>query len=195
MILAVDSSAGTSVALVSMQGVTIHEASSDNPRGHAEVIGTLIDEVLVEGGIVSADLEAVVMGVGPGPFTGLRVGMAAASAVSWGNQIPLWPVVSMDAAVYGRTGRFLVWSDQKRKERAYALYDVSDGLPLAANLPALHPAADFADIVNRTPGVEVVEQSSVSAADLARVALERRRRGLELPTPAALYLRPPDVTL
>jgi tRNA threonylcarbamoyladenosine biosynthesis protein TsaB len=195
MILAIDSSAGTSVALVSMEGVTRHEASSDNPRGHAEVVGNLIDEVLESAGVTPADLTAVVMGVGPGPFTGLRVGMAAASAVSWAREIPLWPVVSMDAAVYGRSGRFLVWSDQKRKERAFVVYDVSDGLPIAVSPPALHPVADFAEIERRNPGVEVVEQGSVSAADLVRVALERRNRGLDLSAPHPLYLRPPDVTL
>ena len=195
MILAIDSSAGTSVALVSMEGVTRHEASSDNPRGHAEVVGNLISEVLEGAGVSSADLRVVVMGIGPGPFTGLRVGMAAASAVSWAREIPLWPVVSMDAAAYGLTGRFLVWSDQKRKERAFAVYDVADGLPIAVSPPALHSVADFAEVEGRNPGVAVIEQRSVSAADLARVAIERKKRGLELASPNALYLRPPDVTL
>lgn len=195
MILAIDSSAGTSVALVSMEGVTLHEAASDNPRGHAEVVGTLIEQVLDGADATMADVEAVVMGIGPGPFTGLRVGMAAASAVSWARDIPLWPVVSMDAAVYGRSGRFLVWSDQKRKERAFTVYDVVDGLPRAVEPPTLHPSAEFEEVEGRNPGVEVVEQTSVSAADLARVALLRRQQDLELPPPQALYLRPPDVTL
>jgi tRNA threonylcarbamoyl adenosine modification protein YeaZ len=124
MILAIDSSTGTSAALVSADGLTMAEASSDNPRGHAEVVGELIAQVFSDANISAGDLDAVVMGVGPGPYTGLRVGMAAAQAVAWANQIPLWPVVSLDAAAYGREGRVLVWSDQKRRERAWAVYSL-----------------------------------------------------------------------
>jgi len=195
VILAIDSSAGTSVALVSRDGMTLAEASSDNPRGHAEVVGNLIDQVFADSSSKISDIEAVVMGVGPGPFTGLRVGMAAAQAVAWGQSVPVWPVVSMDSAVYGRSGRFVVWSDQKRRERAWALYEVENGLPIARQSPTLCLVTEFSDIEAEHSDCEVVEQSSVSAADLARVAIERQRRGLDLASPQAMYLRPPDVTL
>jgi tRNA threonylcarbamoyl adenosine modification protein YeaZ len=158
------------------------------------VVGNLIAEVLAGAAVTPDALTAVVMGVGPGPFTGLRVGMAAAAAVSWGQAIPLWPVVSMDAGAYGKSGRVLVWSDQKRRERAWSVYSVEVGLPLAEAPPTLHDVATFSDIVNRYSDCDVVEMTSVAAADLARVAIERKRRGLELAGPQALYLRAPDVT-
>jgi tRNA threonylcarbamoyl adenosine modification protein YeaZ len=195
VILAIDSSAGTSVAIVDSDGKSVAEASSSNPRGHAEVIGALISQVLESAGVEARQLEAVVMGVGPGPFTGLRVGMAAAAAVAWAHSLPLWPVVSMDAAAWGLAGRVVVWSDQKRRERAWAVYSHDDGLPVAEALPVLHPAADFSEIEQRYPGCDVREATTVNAAHLARVALERKRRGLEFVGPQALYLRPPDVTL
>jgi tRNA threonylcarbamoyladenosine biosynthesis protein TsaB len=195
MILAIDSSSGTSAAVVSAEGLTMAEASSDNPRGHAEVIGDLIAQVVEDANITSSDLQAVVMGVGPGPFTGLRVGMAAAGAVAFARQIPLWPVVSLDAGAYGREGTVLVWSDQKRRERAWALYLLEDGLPLSGQLPQLHPANEFFEVENAHPGAHVMEVTSVKAADLARVAIERQARGLSLVAPQALYLRAPDVTI
>jgi tRNA threonylcarbamoyladenosine biosynthesis protein TsaB len=194
MILAIDSSTGTSAAVVSVSGVTRWEASSDNPRGHSEVVGDLITEVLSGAGATPDQLTAVVMGVGPGPFTGLRVGMAAVAAVSWGRSIPLWPVVSMDAGAYGKTGRVLVWSDQKRRERAWTVYSMEGGLPLAEAPPALHDVATFSDLLSRHGDCDVVELTSVVAADLARVAIERIQRGLEVADPKALYLRAPDVT-
>jgi tRNA threonylcarbamoyladenosine biosynthesis protein TsaB len=195
MILAIDSSTGTSAAVVSAEGLTMAEASSDNPRGHAEVVGDLIAQVVAEAGISSSDLQAVVMGVGPGPFTGLRVGMAAAQAVAWAHQIPLWPVVSLDAAAYGREGRVLVWSDQKRRERAWAVYSLEDGLPISDHLPVLHSAEEFSEVENAHPDCDVMEVTRVSAADLARVAVGRQARGLDLVAPQPLYLRAPDVTL
>ena len=195
MILAIDSSAGTSVALVSAEGLTIAEASSDNPRGHAEVVGELIAQVMTEADISPSELQAVVMGVGPGPFTGLRVGMAAAQAVAWAQQIPLWPVVSLDAAAYGREGRVLVWSDQKRRERAWAVYSLQDGLPVSDQLPVLHSADEFSEVETAHSDCDVMEATSVKAADLARVAIGRQARGLDLVSPEAMYLRAPDVTL
>lgn len=195
MILAIDSSSGTSAAVVSAEGLTLAEASSDNPRGHAEVVGDLIAQVLADADISAVDLQAVVMGVGPGPFTGLRVGMAAAQAVAWAHQIPLWPVVSMDAAAYGREGRVLVWSDQKRRERAWAVYSLDEGLPISDQLPVLHQADDFSEVEDAHSGCDVMQATSVKAADLARVAIGRQARGLELVSSQALYLRAPDVTL
>ncbi len=195
MILALDSSAGTSAAVVSADGKTLAEASSDNPRGHSEVVGDLISRVLGGAGITAAECEAVVMGVGPGPFTGLRVGMAAAQAVAWAHSLPLWPVVSLDAGAYGKTGRVLVWSDQKRRERAWAAYSVADSLPIADALPVLHQADDFGVVEASHSDCEIVELTAVSAADLARIAIHRRAGGHDMVGPQALYLREPDVTL
>ncbi len=88
MFLAIDSSLGTSVAVVSPAGVILAENSRSDPRGHAENIGSLLQETLVEAGVEPSEITRVVMGVGPGPFTGLRVGMAAAEAFALSRAVP-----------------------------------------------------------------------------------------------------------
>ena len=101
MLLAIDTSAGTSVAVVDGDRV-LSEASDPGTRGHAEHIGTLIQTALAEAGATPADITGVVSGMGPGPFTGLRVGIAAARAFAAGRGIPVHPVASHDAVASGR---------------------------------------------------------------------------------------------
>jgi len=95
-VLAIDTSVGTSIALVDeFGGPSVW--SRDDPRRHAEVIGTGIAAVLEAAGIGPEGVVAVAVGMGPGGYTGLRVGIAAARAFAIGRGIPLWPVASHDA--------------------------------------------------------------------------------------------------
>ncbi|MGO3321295.1 MAG: tRNA (adenosine(37)-N6)-threonylcarbamoyltransferase complex dimerization subunit type 1 TsaB, partial [Microbacterium gubbeenense] len=99
MILAIDSSIGSTVAVVDpATDAVLADCSSDVPRGHAEVIGTLIERALDDAAVSPADITHVAAGMGPGPFTGLRIGIAAARAFAVGRGIPVVPVVSHDAA-------------------------------------------------------------------------------------------------
>ncbi|NGP09327.1 tRNA (adenosine(37)-N6)-threonylcarbamoyltransferase complex dimerization subunit type 1 TsaB [Rhodococcus sp. 14C212] len=80
---------------------------TDNPRAHAEVLTPQILDCLSSTGHTPADLDAVVVGVGPGPFTGLRVGMATASAFGDALGVPVHGVCSLDAIaadVHGTDG-------------------------------------------------------------------------------------------
>ncbi|MGG1909989.1 tRNA (adenosine(37)-N6)-threonylcarbamoyltransferase complex dimerization subunit type 1 TsaB [Microbacterium sp. NRRL B-14842] len=96
MILAVDTSLGTAVALIDPDGTSRAEAGTADPLGHAEVIGDLVHDVLREGG--ADGITHVVAGMGPGPFTGLRIGIATARAFALGRGIPVVPVPSHTAA-------------------------------------------------------------------------------------------------
>ena len=107
MLLAIDTSAGTSVAVVDGDRV-LSEASDPGTRGHAELIGTLIQRALADAEASPADITGVVSGMGPGPFTGLRVGIAAARAFAAGRGIPVHPVASHDAVAFGSTAPVLV---------------------------------------------------------------------------------------
>ena len=98
MILGIDTSLGTAVAVIEPDGVVRSQGESRDPRGHAEVIGSLIESALAEASARAADITHVAAGMGPGPFTGLRVGIAAARAFALGRGIPIIPVVSHDAA-------------------------------------------------------------------------------------------------
>ncbi len=211
MILAIDTSVGTAVAVVDDDGVVLAETSSPNPLGHAEVIGTLLHDALAAASAApestGAELAYVAAGMGPGPFTGLRVGIAAARAFALGRGIPVVPVASHDAvalevflaaALSGtEVARFAVVTDARRREFAFTVYDGidDDGLPVRATEPALIPR----DAARR-------------AAGRARCRAPRRRRDLRrrwsrivagravaagraTASTEPLYLRSPDVTL
>lgn len=95
MILALDtSSALTSVALVDGQDVVIELAHLD-ARRHAEVMAPLLADLLA--GLDPASIDAIACGVGPGPYTGLRVGIATALAVGVAWQVPVHGICSLDA--------------------------------------------------------------------------------------------------
>ena len=107
---------------------TLSVRVSDNPRGHAEILTPQILECLAEAGCESTDLDAVVAGVGPGPFTGLRVGMATAAAFGDALGIPVYGVCTLDAlaadvfAADGNGPDLLVVTDARRREVYWARY-------------------------------------------------------------------------
>ena len=215
MILGIDTSLGTAVAVVEQDGLVRGEASSGNPLGHAEAIGELLQTVLDDAahGPVGAttapeapEIEYVASGMGPGPFTGLRVGIAAARAFALGRGIPVIPVPShdavalallVDAALLDATPvRFAVVTDARRKEFAYTVYDGldDDGLPIRVAGPALAPR-DELDGLLAVLGAERRDAASIPAAMLALVAARAIAADRELGSTEPLYLRAPDVTM
>jgi tRNA threonylcarbamoyladenosine biosynthesis protein TsaB len=191
VLLAIDTSAGTRVAVVD-DGRVLAEADEAGTRRHAEAIGTLLRGALTDAGIEPDAVTGVVAGMGPGPFTGLRVGIAAARAFAFGVGAPVHPIVSHDAIAFGRDERVLVVTDARRREVAWSLYD-----PGVVRLegPELCLREDFAAIANRHPGVPVLDPPTVSAASLGLVAELLLTAGRALGPAEALYLRAPDVTL
>ncbi|CAB4573456.1 unannotated protein [freshwater metagenome] len=130
--LCIDTSIGTSVAVTDGWVVRAEVNEFDSMR-HAEVIGELIRDALALAGVTNTDIEAVVAGVGPGPFTGLRVGLAAASAFAVGAGVPLVSVASHDAIavelaedVFADEVEFIVTTDARRREIAWSRYTVLD---------------------------------------------------------------------
>jgi tRNA threonylcarbamoyl adenosine modification protein YeaZ len=174
-------------------------------RAHGERLGPSIEAVLAEAGAKPADLAAIVAGTGPGPFTGLRVGLVTAEAFRHALEIPAYGVCSLDALGYGRLGRVLVATDARRKEVYWACY---------AGGPRVEgPAVDRPEVVAigaRRLGVEravgdgalryadvlalpVAEEPRYpSAAALAQLAAARIRAGAESEPLTPLYLRRPD---
>ncbi|MBU4465372.1 MAG: tRNA (adenosine(37)-N6)-threonylcarbamoyltransferase complex dimerization subunit type 1 TsaB [Actinobacteria bacterium] len=217
MILGIDTSLGTTVAVVEADGVVRSEVGSTDPLRHAEVIGSLLARALTEASGAAAvgvpapsvprlDLTHVAAGMGPGPFTGLRIGVAAARAFALGRGIPVVAVVSHDAIALGHllhaalqdadTPRFAVVTDARRREFAYTVYDGidDDGLPVRVTEPALVPRDDLDARLNDL-GAERREAHSVSGAMLALVAARALAGGRETGPAEPLYLRSPDVTL
>jgi tRNA threonylcarbamoyl adenosine modification protein YeaZ len=197
VILAIDTSAGTSVAVVH-RGEVLTERVSLDTMAHAEVVGMLISECLAVPGISREQITHVAAGMGPGPFTGLRVGIAAAQAFAWGLGVPLLPVVSHDAIAAGHVAEHplaavQVVTDARRKESyvtEYAATEWAPGMPVRTAGPQIYRADELPD----TAGTRVLA-TEVSAAWLGLVAEATLATGAPFPPCEALYLRSPDVTL
>ena len=202
MLLAIDTSAGTSVAVVDRDRGIIALCSESGTRSHAEVIGTLIVDCLAQAEVTTPALSGVAVGMGPGPFTGLRVGIAAAQAFALGAGKPLVRVVSHDAVAFGRyaegfSGRLLVVTDARRREVYWSAYSGSDdaGIPQRVCEPGLSRPDDLGQAVADYSLYERLDATEVSAASVGLLAeaLFQHRRPFAGPVP--LYLRSPDVTV
>ncbi len=186
MILAIDTSLGTSVAVVG--GDIVTEFATPDTRSHAEHIGEFIDRVITDSGLTPADVTTVVVGIGPGPFTGLRVGIAAGVAFAFGQGIPVLGISSHDAVAVGVDACTVV-TDVRRRELAWTSY--RNGVVVAG--PGLTTEATLASDVDLTEFPEV-RAGTISAAMLAAAAQQRIDRGDDLSSLAPLYLRAPDAT-
>jgi tRNA threonylcarbamoyladenosine biosynthesis protein TsaB len=179
----------------------VAERVSERPMKHGEQLAPLIAAVLEDAGIVRQDLTAIGVGAGPGPFTGLRVGLVTARTLAFVLEIPVYAVCSLDvlaveAVSTGAVGSdFLVATDARRKEVYLAAYDASgarqDGPQVirpaeaASELPVVGEGAVlYPDSFPRAVG-----PVRPSAGWLARVIAEERA---ELLDPEPLYLRRPD---
>lgn len=201
LVLAVD----TATPAVTAGVVVVDGACLDVPaervtvdaRAHGELLTPHILAALDDAGHTPADLDAIVCGAGPGPFTGLRAGMATAAALGHALDVPVYPVCTLDAiaAADTVTRPLLVLSDARRKELYWATYDEHGA---RTEGPAVGKPADVPRL-NRRAGTRIY-------ADV----LTMPHTGREYPTPAGLvraadltrpprpltplYLRRPDAT-
>ncbi len=192
MLLAIDTSGASSAAVVADDGRVLASLIDEDARAHAEHIGPLLEAVLDRSDRPAID--AVAYGVGPGPFTGLRVGMAAARTAALVLGAEELPVLSHDAVALAAVRRglalpFVVVADAKRRERfttAYRRLDAA-GLPLRDGEPAVGPEDGVPDLP-RVVG-------AVDAGLLGVIAALRRGAGIAPEPQEARYLRSPDVTI
>lgn len=181
LVLAVDTStAATSVAIV---GPTIRVGSQVlDGRRHAETIEPLLRNVLAESGVSPADIDCVACGVGPGPFTGLRVGIAAALAFGFARDIPVVGVCSLDVTARGasesRGEPVTVLTRARRSELCWATYDAA-GRRLAGPVIRREPVEITGPCVGDAGPIDVVRYPS--AIDLAELVIERLAAGEALP--------------
>jgi tRNA threonylcarbamoyl adenosine modification protein YeaZ len=121
-------------------------------RAHGELLAPEIASVLAEVGKVAADVGAVIVGVGPGPFTGLRVGLVTAAAFADALAIPAYGVATLDAiGAAAGSGTVLVATDARRREVYWAIY--RDGVRITE--PSVDRPADVVSSMEfRTAGVE-----------------------------------------
>lgn len=129
LVLAIDTSTPAVTAglveLVGDRATLVASAVTVDARAHVELLVPQVRECLRGVGKSAVNVDAVVVGVGPGPFTGLRVGISAAAAFGHAMGVPVYPVSGLDALAWdaGYEGRLLVATDARRKEVYWAEYD------------------------------------------------------------------------
>ena len=171
-------------------------------RAHGELLMPSIREVLAAAGASMRDLDAVVCGAGPGPFTGLRVGMVTAAALGDALSLPMYPVGSLDAIAYraGTGTPLLVVTDARRREVYWARYDGSGGRvagphvdrPGDVPLAGVPRVAGAADALGLPALPAVVPPRHPDPAALVAVAAAAVRAHAPPGPLTPLYLRRPD---
>ncbi|MGH8881662.1 MAG: tRNA (adenosine(37)-N6)-threonylcarbamoyltransferase complex dimerization subunit type 1 TsaB [Stackebrandtia sp.] len=210
LILVVDTSTpAVTAAVVEADETTIAMSEGRvvvNPRAHGEQLTPLIEAELAARGAVPGDLGAVVAGLGPGPFTGLRAGLVTAAALSHALDIPSYGVCSLDGIGARTAGRVFVATDARRKEVYWAVY--ADGKrvegPEVAEPAAVADRATtadachgdgvhrYADVLGVTPGGP---PRYPHPGRLAWTARDRITDGAPSEDLTPLYLRRPNVNI
>lgn len=197
VILALDTATpAVTAGIVRRDDLTVlAERVTVDARAHAERLTPNVLAALGDAGLTMSDLDAVVVGCGPGPFTGLRAGMATAAAYGHALDIPVYGVCSLDGIGVRTTGETLVVTDARRREVYWARY--RDGVRThgpAVNAPAAvepGPARAVAGSPEHAAlfGLPVWEPAHPTPAGLVAAVLDWSRD----PEPLVpLYLRRPD---
>lgn len=187
----------------------VAESTTVDARRTGEILAPGVAAVLAQAGRTLSEVTAVAVGVGPGPFTGLRVGLVTARTLGDALGVPVHGVCTLDVLAYqtrdsadAPAGPFAVATDARRKEVYWAEYQ--DALQRTSEPDVAHPAL----IRERLAGLPVagegarlyadafptaIEPRFPSAAALASlVALRLEQDPASLLFPEPLYLRRPD---
>ena len=203
-LLAIDTTAGTSVALLK-DGRVLAETNNDLGMKHAELIGDAIAQVFEQTGVRPQVLDAVVVGRGPALFTGLRVGIAAGIMFAEAAGAQLFGAVSHDAialSIYQLDGNLpnqplLIHTDARRGEVYWALYGGLDshGLPIVLAGPSVGKYDQVVEALTEEHGALTDRTGGATATWIARLAELQLAAGIASRDTSALYLRAPDASL
>ena len=201
MLLAFDTATPyVTVALHDGEDVVAERRSEQRMR-HGEQLAPLIEEVMGDVGIVRQDLTAIAVGVGPGPFTGLRVGLVTARTLAFVLEIPVYGVCSLDVVALEAAqdapvgGKLTVDTDARRKEVYLATYDDQGRRLGGPDVVRPHDAATEGPVAGE--GALLYPEAFPDARDpllpsagwLARAVVAELA---ELHAPEPMYLRRPD---
>ena len=173
LILGFDTSAAHCAAALMRGDTVLAAAGEEMARGQAERLMGLLEELLAAGDVTWADLSAIAVGVGPGNFTGIRIGVSAARGLALGLGIPAYGISG-----FVSRGRLAPPGARVYIPAPRDMADVLDG-----DTPALMPASDIA---NPAP------QPTPSALSRAIAEAGVTQWPSPAPPPAPLYIKPPD---
>ena len=213
--LAMDTSATASASITRNDEVLAHRATA-SVRNHSEVLAGFITDVLAEAEIdprAPGELDGLFVGVGPGPFTGLRAGIITAQTLAHTWNIPVYGVLSLDglahrvAAEAFRIGaeEFVVATDARRKEVYWAHYDNIAGQPQRIHGPFVTAPAEVTQLPvygagaglypDALYGMTGFTDAVPDATDIAAHGSLALRRGRGLEPVAPQYLRGHDAQI
>jgi tRNA threonylcarbamoyladenosine biosynthesis protein TsaB len=199
VLLAFDTATAAVTVAVAEGGEVLAEHTVVDARRHGELLVPGISATLAAAGVDRRSVRRIAVGVGPGPFTGLRVGLMTARTLGAVLRVPVAGVCTLDVLAYdsGLGGRYLVATDARRREVYWAGYEGPDRVEgPRVDRPSAVPAGREASVVGA--GALLYPESfpdprapqHPSAAALCRYVADGR------PTlaPVPLYLRRPDAT-
>ena len=208
LVLALDTSTpAVTVAVDDLDGHCVERDVVDAQR-HGELLAPLIREALAEAGANAADLTAIGVGLGPGPFTGLRVGVATAAAMADALEIPAYGACSLDvlARAHANGEPIGVVTDARRREVYWARYDEAgnrvDGPAVDLPVVVAEKLVDCGLVCGagallyreHFAGLRIEESMPYPrAGTLSNLVAERMRSGAPTEVLRPLYLRRPDV--
>jgi tRNA threonylcarbamoyladenosine biosynthesis protein TsaB len=194
-----------SVALIE-DGRVLGAASEVMARGHQERLAPMAQQVMAEAGLPFSRLQRVGVTVGPGSFTGLRVGIAFAKGLGAALDIPTVGIGTLEALAEGADGLTFAVIDARRGQVYLQAFEASRALMAPDVLPVEVAAARLVEVANGraftlvgsggpllahvAPGVRLVPAEGADARQVARLAQHRELRPLK-----PLYLRAPDAKL
>ncbi|MGW4199889.1 tRNA (adenosine(37)-N6)-threonylcarbamoyltransferase complex dimerization subunit type 1 TsaB [Streptomyces sp. NPDC004726] len=152
LLLAVDTATPAVTAALHDGDRVIAESSRVDARRHGELLLPAVDRVLADAGVKLDAVTGVVVGVGPGPYTGLRVGLVTAATFASALGVPVYGLCTLDGLAYasGLDEPFVVATDARRKEVYWARY-------ASARERVGEPAVDRpSEIAERVAGLPVV---------------------------------------
>ncbi|WP_326547821.1 tRNA (adenosine(37)-N6)-threonylcarbamoyltransferase complex dimerization subunit type 1 TsaB [Mycolicibacterium sp. ND9-15] len=196
LVLAIDTATpAVTAGIVRVDGLEVlAERVTVDARAHAEQLTPNTVGALADAGLSVDDLDAVVVGCGPGPFTGLRVGMATAAAYGHALGVPVHGVCSLDAIGIETVGEALVVTDARRREVYWARYRDGvrvDGPAVCAPADVPAGAAAVAGSPEHTALFDLPRQAPVypTASGLVHAVADWTSEPAPL---VPLYLRRPD---
>jgi tRNA threonylcarbamoyladenosine biosynthesis protein TsaB len=215
--LAFDTAGSACSVAVGRGGAVLAHQRCEMRHGHAEALLPMIDRVVKDAGLTPADIGVVAVSTGPGGFTGIRAGLAAAQGLALAARARLIGVTSFAAVaalIAPKEAPLLVSLDSRRVDLYVQLFD-------SANHPQGKPAAILPDVLGphiaaligdasiriagdaaveavaslaRRPGIEIIAESAPDALGVLAACTRRLPLAEAQTLPRALYLRPPDVS-